>query len=80
MFDKIDEILKELEQILSEENVTGNVDGFMTPKAFTKKPMTKADKNKRKANTSQGGYSQLAKVYNKYTESIERLSSEISKI
>lgn len=80
MFEKIDEILKELENTISEESMTGGVDGYMTPNAFTKNPMSKSDKKKRKKNTSQGGYDQLAKVYDKYTESINRISSQISKI
>jgi hypothetical protein len=49
----IEELVQEVEKELDETNVTGNVDGYQTPHAFSRK----SDKERRKKNATQLGYS-----------------------
>jgi len=49
----IAELIQEIEQELDETNVTGNVDGYQTPHAFSRKK----DKKRREKNATQLGYS-----------------------
>jgi hypothetical protein len=49
----IDELIEEVEKELEEANVTGNVDGYQTPHAFSRK----SDSQRRKKTATQLGYS-----------------------
>ena len=49
----IEELIQEVEKELDEATTTGNVDGYQTPHAFSRK----SDKERRKKNATQLGYS-----------------------
>jgi hypothetical protein len=61
----IDELIQEVEKELEEANVTGNVDGYQTPHAFSRK----SDKERRKKNATQLGYSLVDNDVDNITES-----------
>jgi hypothetical protein len=56
----IDELIKEVEEELDESNVTGNVDGYQTPFAFSGK--TKQDKAKADSNIEVTGYTKVKDI------------------
>ena len=62
----IDELIKEVEDELDEANVTGNVDGYDTPNAFSGKNSDK----KRKKTATQFGYTLVNNDINNIDESI----------
>jgi hypothetical protein len=62
----IDELIKEVEEELDEANVTGNVDGYDTPNAFSGKNSDK----KRKKTATQFGYTLVNNDINNIDESI----------
>jgi hypothetical protein len=62
----IDELIKEVEDELDEANVTGNVDGYDTPHAFSGKNSDK----KRKKTATQFGYTLVNNDINNIDESI----------
>ena len=62
----IDELIKEIEEELKESNVTGNVDGYQTPFAFSDKKSS----NKRKKTATQLGYTIVNNDINNIDESI----------
>lgn len=49
----IEELIQEIEKELDESNVTGNIDGYQTPHAFSRK----SDSSRRKKTATQLGYS-----------------------
>jgi hypothetical protein len=56
----IDELIKEVEEELDESNVTGNVDGYQTPFAFSGK--RKQDKEKANSNIEVTGYTKVKDI------------------
>lgn len=62
----IDELIKEIEDELDEANVTGNVDGYDTPNAFSGKNSDK----KRKKTATQFGYTLVNNDINNIDESV----------
>lgn len=62
----IDELIKEVEDELDEANVTGNVDGYDTPNAFSGKNSDK----KRKKTATQFGYTLVNNDINNIDESV----------
>ena len=62
----IDELIKEVEDELDEANVTGNVDGYDTPHAFSGKNSDK----KRKKTATQFGYTLVNNDINNIDESV----------
>ena len=56
----IDELIKEVEEELDESNVTGNVDGYQTPFAFSGK--RKQDKEKADSNIKVTGYTKVKDI------------------
>lgn len=56
----IDELIKEVEEELDESNVTGNVDGYQTPFAFSGK--RKQDKAKADSNIEVTGYTKVKDI------------------
>lgn len=56
----IDELIKEVEEELDESNVTGNVDGYQTPFAFSAD--RKKDKAKEKSNIDVTGYTKVKDI------------------
>lgn len=72
----IDELIKEVEEELEEANVTGNVDGYQTPFAFSGKNTSQ----KRKKTATQLGYTLVDNDVKNIDESIsEATASEIVK-
>jgi len=69
----IDELIKEVEEELDESNVTGNVDGYQTPFAFSGK--RKQDKAKADSNIKVTGYTKVKDI----DEVNEATASEIVK-
>jgi hypothetical protein len=69
----IDELIKEVEKELDESNVTGNVDGYQTPFAFSGK--RKQDKEKADSNIEVTGYTKVKDI----DEVNEATASEIVK-
>ena len=60
----IDELIHEVEKELEESNVTGNVDGYQTPHAFSRK----SDSQRRKKIATQLGYSVVDNDVDNITE------------
>ena len=60
----IDELIQEVEKELEEANVTGNVDGYQTPHAFSRK----SDSQRRKKIATQLGYSVVDNDVDNITE------------
>lgn len=71
----IDELIKEVEDELDEANVTGNVDGYDTPNAFSGKNSDK----KRKKTATQFGYTLVNNDINNIDESINEASLQKGK-
>jgi hypothetical protein len=72
----IDELIKEVEEELEEANVTGNVDGYQTPFAFSGKNSSE----KRKKTATQLGYTLVDNDVENIDESVsEATASEIVK-
>jgi hypothetical protein len=65
----IDELIKEVEDELDEANVTGNVDGYDTPHAFSGKNSDK----KRKKTATQFGYTLVNNDINNIDESVNEV-------
>ena len=64
----IEELVQEVEKELEEANVTGNVDGYQTPHAFSRK----SDKERRKKNATQLGYSLVDNDVDNITEAASK--------
>jgi hypothetical protein len=60
----IEELIQEVEKELEEANVTGNVDGYQTPHAFSRK----SDSQRRKKTATQLGYSVVDNDVDNITE------------
>lgn len=71
----IDELIKEVEDELDEANVTGNVDGYDTPNAFSGKNSDK----KRKKTATQFGYTLVNNDINNIDESVNEASLQKGK-
>ena len=71
----IDELIKEVEDELDEANVTGNVDGYDTPHAFSGKNSDK----KRKKTATQFGYTLVNNDINNIDESVNEVSLQKGK-
>lgn len=71
----IDELIKEVEEELDEANVTGNVDGYDTPNAFSGKNSDK----KRKKTATQFGYTLVNNDINNIDESVNEASLQKGK-
>jgi hypothetical protein len=71
----IDELIKEVEEELEEANVTGNVDGYQTPFAFSGKSASQ----KRKKTATQLGYTLVNNDVKNIDEVNEATASEIIK-
>ena len=70
----IDELIKEVEDELDEANVTGNVDGYDTPHAFSGKNSDK----KRKKTATQFGYTLVNNDINNIDESINEDTKRVN--
>lgn len=70
----IDELIKEVEDELDEANVTGNVDGYDTPNAFSGKNSDK----KRKKTATQFGYTLVNNDINNIDESINEDTKRVN--
>jgi len=70
----IDELIKEIEDELDEANVTGNVDGYDTPNAFSGKNSDK----KRKKTATQFGYTLVNNDINNIDESINEDTKRVN--
>ena len=68
----IDELIKEVEDELDEANVTGNVDGYDTPNAFSGKNSDK----KRKKTATQFGYTLVNNDINNIDESVNEATND----
>jgi hypothetical protein len=64
----ISELIREVEQELEEATTTGNVDGYQTPHAFSRKK----DKERRKKNATQLGYSLVDNDVDNITEAKQK--------
>ena len=60
----IEELIQEVEKELDEATTTGNVDGYQTPHAFSRK----SDKERRKKNATQLGYTLVDNNVDNITE------------
>jgi hypothetical protein len=67
----ISELIREVEQEIDEMNTTANIDGYQTPHAFSRKK----DKERRKKNATQLGYSLVNNDVDNITEAITKISS-----
>ena len=67
----ISELIQEIEKELEESTTTGNVDGYQTPHAFSRKK----DKERRKKNATQLGYSLVDNDVDNISEAITKISS-----
>jgi len=70
----IDELIKEVEDELDEANVTGNVDGYDTPHAFSGKNSDK----KRKKTATQFGYTLVNNDINNIDESVNEDTKRVN--
>ena len=68
----IEELIKEVEKELDEANVTGNIDGYQTPNAFSRK----SDKQRRKKTATQLGYSLVDNDVTNIDEGIKKKKSK----
>lgn len=67
----IEELIQEVEKELDEANVTGNVDGYQTPHAFSRK----SDNERRKKTATQFGYELVDNDVNNIDESINEVGA-----
>lgn len=63
IYDDIEEELANISHQLEEENVTANIDGFLTPKAFSKKPARRSDIAKKNSNLKNSVGKEVSKSY-----------------
>ena len=66
----IAELIQEVEKELEESTTTGNVDGYQTPHAFSRKK----DNERRKKNATQLGYTLVDDNVDNITEAISKIS------